>query len=250
MVSVYTCSFIIPYIHTPKNFLLLQKNLNNLFKNPAIQVIVVETGKVPRANYQDIPATYVFVESDIYNLGWLYNVGARYAHTNNLFFGDNSYISGAEIVQAVLNNKQDAHAVYLQDSIVRLNEHQSTSGQFDINLMPNEETKEGVWYYTKEGFIACGGWDENVVGEDLFTIQDRRNKSMLRVGELSKSKGIQYSIDRFEETEDYRKLKDYSTKHLEKILQLEQPQMVAYMRGQSKKNGYIYKYSKKELMEI
>ena len=245
METHFICSYVIPYYHTTKNFKMLTNVLNALSPNKMIQVIIIETGNHAKIHTMDLKADYKFIKSDTWNLGWLYNIGAKLSKTDNLFFGDFSFLPRMDVIQNVVSNHGDRHCIYCQTSIKRLTQAEMEVGQGNTFENTEDHMYEGITFYTKDGFIAGGGYDENVFNHDLFILQDRRNRSMLNVGQVDGVSSVKMLVDEVIVNSDTI---DYSKKHLDKLMSLGSDKIKNYIRIQSRKNGYSEKYHKSEIM--
>lgn len=247
MKTSFTCSYIIPYIHSIENLKLLRITLNILNRDPRIQKIVIETGEVSVLKHIDLKSEYKFIESDVWNVGWLYNCGTKIATTNHLIFGTFEYLPNIDIIYNIVNKKDDRPCVYLQDELIQLSEEQTRVGVIDYNMKGLKTPSHGIVYYTREGFHRVGGWDENVFGEDLYTIQDRRNASLLNIGQVNDMKTIKYNVDL--PTID-NNIREYSKAYTNRILELDKEKVISYSEGQLKRICNYNKYSKISIMEV
>lgn len=245
MQTPFLCSYIIPYHHTSRNLKMLRNVISTLSRDIRIQIIIVETGNTPRINQLDLKCEYTFAKSDTWNLGWLYNIGYRKSKTDLLFFGDFSFLPRLDVIHSIINNYGDRHCIYCQTSINRLTKEMTDIG--DVNSTSNTENimYEGITFYTRDGFIAISGYDENVFGRDLFILQDKRNRSLLSIGQVDGVSSVKLFVDEIEIKDS---LIEYSSKHLNKILELDIDKTRNYIRVQGRKNGYIEKYHKSEIM--
>tara|TARA_R110000772_G_scaffold2410_4_gene8521 strand:- start:20590 stop:21339 length:750 start_codon:yes stop_codon:yes gene_type:complete len=249
MQTHFSCSYIIPYIHSPRNLKSLRSTIDTIIRDPRIQVIVVETGPIPILKNIDLKGDYLFVEShNMWNVGWLFNCGSKLTKTDNLFFGSFEYVPRLEVIYNILKDvDENRHCVYSQDSIIPLTKEQMAKKQLDFSYPDLKIPYEGVIYYTRKGFQIVGGWDENVFGQDLYKIQDKRNKSMINVGVLNGSKTFKLNVDL---PNLKAELIDYSTKHLQKILGQDKDIVRNYAIAQMKKNGNYHRLIEKNLMDI
>ena len=224
---------------------MLRNVVNILTQDIRIQVIIIETGNTPKINRIDLRSDYTFVKSDTWNLGWLYNVGSRKAKTDLLFFGDFSFLPRLDVIHSVVGNSGDRHCIYCQTSINRLTKELTDIG--DVNNISNTENimYEGITFFTKDGFIAVSGYDENVYNKDLYMLQDKRNRSVLSIGQVDGISSVKLFVDEMEIKES---LIEYSKKHLDRIMGLDIDKTRNYIRIQGRKNGYLEKYHKPEIM--
>lgn len=245
MQTPYLSSYVIPYYHSPQNLKNLKDSLRILQQDPRMQIIIVESGKFPRIKNMELKTEYVFVESEIWNLGWLYNMGFRKTKTDILFFAEFSFLPRLDVIHNIIGTHADRQCIYGQTNLIRLDKQQTSNKAFDFNLPSDEKSIEGISFYTREGFMSCGGYDENVFGDDLYEIQDKRNRALLNIGIVNGSTIFKLDTDK-PSIED--ELLEYSKKHLDKVIGLDPNRMVNYMKSQSKKNGYSNKYKKLDLM--
>jgi hypothetical protein len=248
MKSPYICSYIIPYIHSPKNLKLLRSILEVLNRDTRIQKIIVETGTTSVLKNLDLKGDFIFVESSGWNVGWLFNCGSKIAKSENLFFGSFEYLPRIEVISSVLANPADQRqCVYLQDSLIELSKEQTDNRQLDPKLPEIKLAYEGIVFYTRDGFFMAGGWDENVYNKDLYVIQDKRNKCSVNVGQVNGALTFKTTVDLpiISET-----LTTYSTNHLNKVLNLDRDSTVNYLSSQSRRNGNYNKYLDKNIMEV
>jgi hypothetical protein len=243
MQSTFIGKYIIAYTHSHRNFKILRDNLTQLLRDPRLQIIIVELGKLSHLEHHDLRAKHVFLETDTYNLGWAFNIGAKYATNSNLFFTENKYHPRMEVIHNVLVNKGDRHCIYLQDHIGEMTMEQTDNRKqnMDIKTIP---TSRGIIYYTKEGLIDSCGFDENVVGEEFWSMLEKRN-SLINTGKVNGNSTIQFYTD---ELIMNNEIIEYSKKHWERISTIEKEQLIAYVRGQFKKIGNPHKYKKVDIM--
>ena len=94
MKTFFEASYIMPYIHTPNNFKVLKKTINELYPvMDRVQILIVETGSYPKLKDMNLKTDYMFLESDIWNVGWMFNCGLQSTRSDKLFFGSFEYIS-------------------------------------------------------------------------------------------------------------------------------------------------------------
>jgi hypothetical protein len=239
MKSTFKASYIMPYYHTPKNFKFLKQNINELLKSPDIQIIIVETGKKPVLSEYDLKSKHVFVESEKWNLGWLYNVGRKYATSDNLFFGEHKLRTKIEVLASLLNQNKDNEYVDVQEQTLIMSMEDIINNNY--NLEGKLEINQRIHFYTSGGYEKAAGFDELVNDENLSYIQEKRNKIDLKKGMLN---SVTYflDIDKMESFDD--------SKNKDKILQLEGQKLLNYMSVQRKKKGNIYKYQINDLTKI
>lgn len=247
MQTPYICSYIVPYYHTTENFKKLEYTIKTLSQDPRVQIILVETGNISKLDTMDIKVSYYFVESNTWNVGWLFNYGASKTSTSKLFFSSFQYVPRLDVIHSIIQNHQDRHCIYLQDSVIHLTKEQTESRQFDINLPKESIPYEGVYYYSKEGYFACGGYDENVFDRDLYNIQDHRNKSLITTGLVNGVTIFKLHVDLPKVPDE---LVEYSKQHSEKILKLDQNMMRNYIISQVKKKGSYSKYQNNDISTL
>jgi len=245
MKSPFICSYIIAYTHSHRNLKILKDNLNQIIKDHRIQIIIVEVGDNPHLQYHDLRSKHVFLESDTYNLGWIFNCGHRYATTDHLFFSDLKYHPKLEVIHSILNDGGERHCIYLQDSIGEMTQEQTDGRQNQMGIKTIPSDNRGIVYYTKDGILTVGGFDENVFGDDFWKLQEKRNKAVLNVGKVNGNGTVQFYTDGIPLNGE---LIEYSSKHYEKVSDLDPQRMVSYIRGQQKKIANPLKYKKIELM--
>lgn len=235
------CSYVLPYFHSPRNLKILRSIIDVLGRDPRVQIIIVETGEYSRLNHVDLKATHVFVPSNTWNVGWLFNCGFIKTKTDHLFFGSMEYLPRLEVIHSIMKDKDNdkRHCVYLQDKIIRLDKQQTDRRQLDSNDPGEEASHEGITYYTRDGYFIAGGWDENVYGKDLYDVQDKRNKSSVNVGRAKDASTFNVFMD-LPLIED--KMLEYSKQHKDKIMGLEKNVTINYLKVQSRHNANFNKY--------
>ena len=245
MQSSFICSYIISYTHSQKNLKILKENLNQIMRDPRIQIIIVEMGNNSNLEDQDIRSKHVFLKTHVYNVGWAFNCGHRYATTDHLFFGDFKYLPNLELIHSILNDSSNRHCVYLQNSIGKMSKEQTENRQQQMNVKKVDSESTGIIYYSKDGIISVGGWDENVIGDDLYKLQNIRNTSMLNIAKVDNNTTIEFYVDTIPLNKE---LLEYSNKHLDKVSKLDKNKINNYSISQSKKIANSRKYEKIELM--
>lgn len=237
MKNSFLCSYIIPFIYSPQNLKLLKRNIQELVKNPNIEIIIAETGKNSFLKNLDIKAKTIFVESNTWNVSWLYNIGAKYATTDKLIFGEFSLVPNITFVQNVITN--DTHDCILgQSHIVYLNEKDSKSFKYP-KVDGTEDKLNGVYYYTREAFSEIGYFDENVYGKDVYVLQNKKN-DFIKTG-LAETKTYKHIVDNI--------IVENTSEYLNKILGLSTEQMKKYISGQMRKFCDKNKYTIDKTLE-
>lgn len=245
MESYYTCSYIITYVHSKRNLNILKHNINHLLNDPRIEIIVVEAGKNAMLKNMDLKCKYIFVESDRYNVGWMFNIGAKKASTKYLFFGENCILPKMEFIVNVVRNPTDHECVYAQSDIIQLDEDATNKKNYNYEMHGTPDKINGMHYYTFEGFNKVGMWDENIYGKDLYSFQDKKNNLLLKLGKVDDSKLIKFSLDTPPFSDGVR---ESATKHYDKISTLDQNKMLNYIRLQVRKFSNPHRFTKTEIM--
>lgn len=247
MKTPFTCSYIIPYTHSSHNLKLLRHVLGILDHDVNIQKIVVETGSVPHLNNMDLKSDYVFIESDIWNLGWLYNCGSKLSKTDNLFFGSFEFVPRIGVINTIVSSIDKSDCIYLQESIVNLDRDDSVNRKFDGVGKKEKSDGVGIVYYTRNGFFKSGGWDENIFGKDVFTLQYKKNKCSVNMGQVSDVITFRYNVDLPHHKDSLTK---YSKEHRDKIMNLDDGVLRNYINNQVRRNGNYSKYRTQPLMLV
>ena len=246
MKNHYSSSYIITYIHSKRNLNVLKHNINQLLKNPKIEIIVVEAGKNPMIKNLDLKSKYVFAETNVYNVGWLFNLGARKATTKHLFFGDNSILPNMDFIINIINQPTGHECVYAQTEIIELDQTTTDNKQYNYDLPSKKSIIGGLCYYTFDGFYKVGMWDENIYDKDLYSFQDKKNHLLIKLGKSENTKGIKFLLDSARISDD---IKENSNKYFDKVSKLDETKLITYIRSQQKKSANIYKYKSTEIMK-
>lgn len=245
MKTSYICSYIIPYVHSRRNLNILKYNINVLLQNPLIEIIVVETGKNSYLKNLDMKSKHIFVESDLWNLGWLYNIGARNASTDKLFFGEMSLVPNINTIMAVLQKNTEHGCLYIQDKIAQLDQQQTDQKILPEDMEGEDKPSHGIVFYKHEDFYKVGTWDEFVVGSDIYILQDKKNLTLISSGKINGVKTFVFATDKPSITDEEL---ERSSKHLEKVMAAEPQSLHKYAISNTKKSANIHKYEQMELM--
>lgn len=245
METNYSCSYILPYIHSKRNLNVLKHNINQLLADPRIEIIVVECGKNPMLKNIDMRCKHMFVESETYNVGWLFNLGVLKATTKQLFFAENSILPKMEFVVNIVRNPTDHECIYAQTEIIELSHEDTDRKNYNNDMPSKQDSIGGLYYYTLDGFNKVGKWDENIFGRDMYSFQDKKNNLFVKLGKAENSKSIKFTIDIPTLTEDN---KTSSDNYYDKLSKIEQGKLVSYIRTQTRKSANVHKYVKSKLM--
>jgi hypothetical protein len=234
------------YIHSKRNLNILKHNINQLLVDPRIEIIVVEAGKNSMLKDLDLKCKYVFTQTDTFNVGWLFNIGARRATTNKLFFAESSIFPKMEFITSIVRKPTEHECIYGQSDIIELDAQATDSKKYNYDMPSKQDTLSGLHYYTYEGFYKVGTWDENLYGKDLYSFQDKKNVLLLKLGKVDNTKIIKFTLDVPSVDEEQQ---EASTKHYDKVTSVDQDKIMSYIRSQVKKSSNIHKYEKVEIMK-
>ena len=248
--SFFKATYIIAYTHSNRNYKVLMDNLSQIHKNQNIQTIVVECGEIPVIENMDLKSKYIFLESDIYNLGWIFNIGASNASTSLMFFAENEAHPKIEIINAIIDNHGDRDCIYPQEHYYTLTPEETDSRAVDVDLNEHKKPSDlrGITFLTRKGYDTVGGYDENVFNDDLWQLQDFKYKNRLNMGKVDDSILVNFHTDNDLISNTPKEVIEYSSKHTTRILSLDNKTLFSYIKAQSKKIANPYKYIKNKLM--
>jgi hypothetical protein len=244
MKSIFLCTYIIAYTHSDRNFKILKNNLEVLTKDPRTQIIVIEASKNPNLKYLDLKAEYVHLKTDTYNLGWIFNIGFKHAKSDKIFFGDNKYHPNISIMGNVIQGYGNRDMIYCQSSLIKLNKEE-TDNRNAANKSPVDANKSGIIFFTREGYLKCGGFDENVFGQDFWDILIKKTENIILTGVVNNVSTIELTTD---DIPINGELLEYSSKHLKRVMVLDTQGVTNYIKAQFKKIGNYHKYDKIDVL--
>ena len=227
-------SYIVPYFHSYHNIKLLKRIVREVINIPGSEVIIIECGEKSELKSVDFPARIEFVNSNTYNLGWLYNIGQYLATKDKFFFGDFRYFPSFNLIKAVLENNTH-ECLYIQSKVIKLNREETLAQKLNPGKSNSSQNiSEGVIYCTRSGYDKVGGFDENLFGVDMYKLHEHKAKTFLTAGQVSEGITYEYITDLPVDSEN---IKQSSENHLKRIIQLDDQKLLNYMRVQHKKKS-------------
>lgn len=249
----YDFSVIIPYYHGRDNLMLLKDGLSKLYKYPRVEIIVVEIGLTPTINFDDIAGKYYFLKSDVFNLAWAHNYGSKMATTDHLVFGEFNMKVNLEVMVSTYRNSNATECVILQNMLYNVSVEENRSNKIDESRGSKAKYLCDGWIMiSRDSLNKIGGWDENMVGQDLYHFQTIKMNKMLKMTQVENVTTFRYDL---ENPYVYRELDvDSSAKLLGKLMKQDDTKLMRYIRVQyekfAKKNKYVQPYHNKELYKI
>lgn len=242
--SSFEATYIMPYVHTPGNFQVLKKSISELIPlMDRLQVIIVECGLTPRIKDMNLKTDYIHIQSNIWNVGWMFNCGMKNSRTDKIFFGSFEYIPRMDLIKKILDDSPNGF-ILLQEGV-----SDTTMEDINNNKIPSPVPcpEEGITYMDKTTYSKIGGWDENILGDKLYNIQQRRNKMLVPIQSINGHNVIKLLIQvPMESKSEFEK----SEKYYERLIKLDNDKLMSYIRSQGKKIGNMEKYSETELIEF
>lgn len=178
-------SYIICYRHQPDRYENLLKTLEFYKNNFDLEVILVEQdteSKIPDPSLFD---QHIFTYSNRpFNRSWAFNVGAKYAKSDKLFFGDCDLICPKPQMDLTVGKLNTIGCVSPYDKVVDLQPHESV--KVDLELWGNikrvgrggTNLTGGIIGFRRDQFYKISGWCEDFEGwggEDDFQSWKVRN---------------------------------------------------------------------------
>lgn len=171
-------SYIICYRHQPDRYENLLKTIDYFKSNFDLELILVEQdteSKIPDPSLFD---QHIFTYSNRpFNRSWAFNVGAKYANSNKLFFGDCDLICPVDQMNDTVNLLNIKGCVSPYDKVVDLQPHESYNVDLESwskitrNGRGGTNLTGGIIGFRKDEFEKISGWCEDFEGwggEDDF----------------------------------------------------------------------------------
>jgi predicted glycosyltransferase involved in capsule biosynthesis len=194
--SHHSFSFIVAYKHRSDRLSNLKRVLEWVSGFGGVEVIIVEqdvTPKMPSFSFKGIK--HIYTKSDMpFNKAWAFNVGLKYATSNNIVFGDCDLILDPQKIIDGLNNLQHFECVSPYSRVIDLEPNEvsySLQQLAQINRPGRGETDiqkiclaGGIIMYRRDAIYKIGGWCEEFIGwggEDDF--QSHKSKMLLNCHE-------------------------------------------------------------------
>jgi predicted glycosyltransferase involved in capsule biosynthesis len=178
----YAFTFIIGYRHRPDRLQNLRKVLAWLTGFSGVEIIIVEQDNAPKIKNINLPGKYFFTKSDLpYNRSWAFNVGAKYATTDVIVFGDSDLIMNPNEMIDSLQNLKNYDTISPYQKVIDLMQHELNMNFDQLKMITRPGRGEtdnrkinfsgGMVIMKKEAFLKIGGWPEEFIGwggEDNF----------------------------------------------------------------------------------
>lgn len=172
----YLFTFIIGYRHNQERLQNLRRVLDwiNGFNN--VEVILVEQDKHSKIKHLNLKVNnYIFTKSDkSFNRSWAFNVGLRYATSDNIVFGDCDIIMDPQQFINGLLKLKEYDVVSPYSSVLDLTLQESNLQLADIIKInrpgrgENDNQKinlcGGVTFFNKNSIMKISGWCEDIFG--------------------------------------------------------------------------------------
>ena len=180
----YQFSYIIAYKHTQDRLPLLRKTIAWLHQIKGAEIIIVEQDKIQKLEETDHRARhYIFLKNEgQFEKTWAFNVGAKYATTNTLVFGDADLIMNTTEFQKslqefktknydVLSPHSQVLDLTAQENNLPLNKLYEIKRQGrKTELLPGNTTHQnvslcgGITIWKREALDKVNSWPEEFIG--------------------------------------------------------------------------------------
>lgn len=253
--SPYLFTYIIGYRNHPDRINNLKRVIDWLSRFNGIEIILVEQDSSAKLSSQDLRGKYVFTKSSLpYNRSWAFNVGLRYATTDRIFFGDSDLIMNpSDIINSIRElDKVDVVNPYSRvidttpqelgldnDTLFKLN--RTGRGEADHQKI---NFSGGIVLFKKEAIVKIGGFPEEFIGwggED--------NAVTNKIERFLTTKQMESNCIHLYHPQAQPDMTYYSNnlQLLDKIINMNNDQMMYYINTVSSKIGSANKYEESEL---
>lgn len=233
-------TYILPYYHSYHNFNLLREITKSLLIIKEIDVLIVEVGKDSHISNYDFMCRKIFLESENWNLSWIYNTAMQYVKTEYVILSNLSIIPNTEILNISIDKcskKEMSTPIYLCESVVHLDREESMTMKFDSATKEKVPVIDTLYaLYNRVDFEKYMGWDENLYGEDMYKFQSYKYHKVFN--RIDKSDSFVYLLDVDKMSSD----SENSSKHLEKLMELDDKKLSNYLNATYKRIGQSNKY--------
>jgi predicted glycosyltransferase involved in capsule biosynthesis len=246
----YAFTVIIGYRHRPDRLQNLRKVLSWLAGFNGVEIILVEQDNASKIKNVNLPCRYFFTKSNLpYNRSWAFNVGAKYATTDILVFGDSDLVMNPNDMIDSLQTLKDYDTVSPYRKVIDLMQHEinMTFDQLKMITRPGRgETDNrkinfsgGIVIMKKEAFLKIGGWPEEFIGwggEDNFVT--------LKIEKFLKFKEMSYTCYHLPHGQEQPHQGYYqnSLNILQQFMGATNEQLVQYIAGVTPRIGLTNKY--------
>ncbi len=180
--KVHSFTYIISYKHRPDRLNHLRRVLDWINGFTGVEVIVVEQDKHSKIGNLKLKCKHIFLKNDgIFNKSWSYNVGAKYAKSDIIVFGDSDILMNPNDLISALGAMDKYDVISPYNVVLDLEQAESSlpldkivsitrpgRGELDhqkINLTG------GIALFKRDALFKIGGWCELFTGwggEDDF----------------------------------------------------------------------------------
>ena len=178
----YNFTYIISYRHSVERLNNLRRVIDWVMSFSGSEIIVVEQDRHSKISHLRLPCRHIFLKTNMpFNKSWGFNVGAKYANSKVIVFGDSDLIMDPNkfIESLLMIDKYEMVNPYT--SVIDLDRNESNMqldelmridrpgrGETDIQKVP---LCGGICIFRKEALQNIGGWNEDFLGwggEDDF----------------------------------------------------------------------------------
>lgn len=177
-------TYIIAYKHRPDRLQNLRRVLEWLAPFQGLEIVIVEQDKHSKISELNLRAKHIFIKNEMpFNKAWAFNVGAKYATTPVLIFGDSDLIMHPNALIQAVQQLDNYDVVNPYNSVIDLTQEES---QLDINSIlqidrigrgeAEDDIQKvplcgGIIIFKKDKLMEIGGWNQDFIGwgaEDDF----------------------------------------------------------------------------------
>ena len=255
MKSPYLFTFIIAYKHRNDRIHNLRRVLDWVSGFGGIEIIIVEQDDTPKLpNFTLKGIKYYFTKSSLpFNKAWSFNVGLRYATSENIVFGDCDLIMDPQKMIESLRLLEQYEAVSPYSRVIDLNPNEVNLPLEQLSQIERAGRGEtdiqkiclagGIIMYRRDAIYKIGGWCEDFIGwggEDDF--QSHKTKMMLNWHEQQGVTCYHLWHERgAPEPVSYQR----NLNLLNKLVQLPADELLKYSNNGAQKMGFLNKYDSK-----
>lgn len=247
----YNFTYIIGYRHRADRYNNLKKVVNWLLGFNGIEIIIVEQDAISHLEDSALPVKHIFTKSEYpYNRSWAFNVGARYASSERLVFGDCDLIMNPDDFFKSLKELENYDTVSPYNKVIDLTQQEfnlsfEMMGKIERPYRGQNDNQKinfsgGIVMFNRDAFFKTGGYPEEFVGwggED--------NAMTLKIEKLLKYKEMDfrvYHLFHYPETP----IKQYYENNLKLLGEFDKltiEQLKVYINNVLGKIGMLHKYS-------
>lgn len=177
MKTNFKYTLVVPFYYSEMNLKYIKSLIKG--KPKEWEVLIVYSDATNKLEYIDLKANIKYIKSSQYNVGWLYNIGLKYSKSDNIVFCPLGVL-------------------------------------FDYKFLSDCSVKDNVYFYNRKAISNIVGWDQNLSGKDMYSMQELKKEHNRISGEYKKV-NIDAPTQKFDDFIPYENWESYRLKMLKEV---------------------------------